>query len=79
MNAPSLTDGRYLVVVRRGDPTLLFGLGHCLEYAHNVDVIQDRRRDDRRSGKGDLEQERRAGDRRKTLMGHAFALVVRVS
>jgi hypothetical protein len=78
MNAPSLTDGRYLVVVRRGDPTLLFGLGHCLEYAQNVEIIQDRRLGDRRSGNGDAEQKRQVGERRQTLMGHALALVVRV-
>jgi hypothetical protein len=75
MNAPLLADGRYLLVVRRGDASLLFGLGHCLECAENVDVIQDRRVGERRSGKSEVDQEHRAVDRRQTTMGPALALL----
>jgi hypothetical protein len=79
MNAPLLPDGRYIVVVRRGDASLLFGLGTCLECTDNVDVIQDRRVRERRSGNGQVDQERRVEDRRQTIMGAALALLVQAT
>ncbi len=77
MKAPLLADGRYIVVVRRGDASLLFGLGSCLECTDNVDVIQDRRVRERRAGKGEVDQERRVADRRQTTMGAALALLAK--
>ena len=79
MNAPLLGDGRYLLVVRRGDAALQFALGHCLECTDNVDVIQDRRLGERRSVKGDADPGRRAAERRRTTMGPALALLAPVT
>ncbi len=76
MKAPLLPDGRYLIVVRRGDPPLLFGLGTCLECTDNVEAIQDRRVGDRCSGTGAVQGERRMADRRRTVMGSALAVLV---
>src|SRR5262249_10867611 len=79
MNAPLLGDGRYLLVVRRGDAALQFTLGHCLECTDNIDVIPDRRVGERRSAKGVVDQERRAVERRHTTMGPALALLAPVA
>jgi len=76
MKAPLLPDGRYILVVRRGDASLLFGLGTCLECTDNVDVIQDRRVGDRRSRAEAVHRERRIADRRHTVMGPALAVLV---
>jgi hypothetical protein len=79
MNAPLLPDGRYVVVVRRGDTSLLFGLGSCLECTENVEVIQDRRFKERRSGLQRVDHERRARDRRQTVLGPALAILAQIA
>jgi hypothetical protein len=75
LNAPVLADGRYLVVVRRGESPLLFSLAHVLECAENVNVIQDRRVGERRSRQEAVSAERRARDRRQTGLGKALAFL----
>jgi len=79
MNAPVLADGRYLVVVRRGETPLLFSLAHVLECAENVEVIQDRRVGERRSRQEAIPADRRMADRRRTGMGTALALLARAT
>ena len=75
MNAPMLADGRYLVVVRRGETPLLFSLAHVLECAENVEVIQDRRVGERRLRQEVVAQDRRAAERRQTGMGKTLAFL----
>jgi hypothetical protein len=77
MNAPVLADGRYVVVVRRGETPLLFSLAHVLEGAENVEVIQDRRVGERRSRQEVTPTDRRITDRRHNGMGTALALLAR--
>jgi len=78
MNAPVLADGRYLVVVRRGEAPLLFSLAHVLECAENVEVIQDRRLGARRSRQEVVRTDRRVADRRQTGLGKALAFLAAV-
>jgi hypothetical protein len=75
MNAPVLADGRYLVVVKRGETPLMFSLAHVLECAENVDVIQDRRVGERRSRQEVVAADRRTADRRQCGMGKSLAIL----
>lgn len=65
-NFPVLGEGRYLLIVKRGETSLLLALSHFLESVDNVDVIWDRRVHDRRLDHAVPETERRGADRRQT-------------
>jgi hypothetical protein len=63
---PVLGEGRYVLIVKRGETALLLALSHFLEAIDNVNVIWDRRVSERRVGQEVPHAERREADRRQT-------------